>query len=185
MYQALCMIPIYRLLQGTLHALLWHFRSSCIMPLSWCMMHDALCHHDAWWVSIKSQNFHKYFGLIDHTAVWIWWLWFNKCQIGPKVDNLEADPSHKKFISDFAHHCPQVQPVFWVTAHIFKAEKKYFGCRAPPEGLFLAPLIFFLVIFRSFFRFLAIFRGENSFYLIFKKKILQNLKHLKPNCIKN
>ena len=106
-----------------LFKLYYDTRSSCIMPLSWCMMHDALCHHDAWWVSIKSQNSHKYFGLLDHTAVWIWWLWFYKSQIGPKVDNLEADPSHKKIFSDFAHNCPQVQPVFWVTAHIFKAEK--------------------------------------------------------------
>ena len=68
---------------------------------------------------------------------------FTNVKFRPKAENLEADPSHKKIFSDFAHNCPQVQPGFLVKACISKTEKKYFGCRAHPEGSFLAPLIFF------------------------------------------
>jgi hypothetical protein len=50
------------------------------------------------------------------------------------VENLEADPSHKKIFFDFAHNCPQVPPGFLVEAYIFTTEKKYAGCRAHPEA---------------------------------------------------
>ena len=55
-------------------------------------------------------------------------------KIWSKVGNLEADPSHKKKYSEFAHNCPQVPHGFLEEAYILETEIKYFGCRAHPEA---------------------------------------------------
>ena len=138
--------------------------ASCLLHDAWCIAHHTLfnMHHAN---SIMKKSSHR----MNHTECIAqneplrgWDTAIFSTKIWPKVGNLEADPSHKKNYSDFGHNWPQVPPGFLVEAYIFKTEIKYFGCRAHPEALFLAPPIFCLVIFRSFFGVFDDFNPQNE-----------------------